>query len=145
MTQQVTRPQSRRCPFISPFTSGGIRSQEKKQHVLVHSESKSPTGKLDFLSNLWALQPSTASGQEGHLCTPAFFSYYLHQWADLSFYKLLPMCCKQIGVIDQWQRNCHFPTRCVEQEHHRGRDYLEKVCCWCCTPLYNDAQRRFSS
>lgn len=56
------------CPFISPYKirkNGNQLPLKRNKCVCVHSEPKKPTGKLDFLSNLWALVPSRAWGHGG--------------------------------------------------------------------------------
>lgn len=82
VSQHATRPQSSSdCPLIIPFTSRRIETYRPwKETVWLgceYSEPKSPTGKLDFLSNLWALEPSTARGHGGgRLCSPAIFCLF---------------------------------------------------------------------
>lgn len=84
VSQHATRPQSSSdCPLIIPFTSRRIETYRPwKETVWLgceYSEPKSPTGKLDFLSNLWALEPSTARGHGGDVCVHQQSSAYLHQ------------------------------------------------------------------
>lgn len=104
---------------------------------------KSPTGKLDFLSNSWALEPSRTWGHEGPSSAHQQASPYLCQWVFkkmviLSVLNRLVQYITSIGTVISQQ----FTVRCMHWEHRRGRrkgwgsqrDILKKAC-WCCTLL----------
>lgn len=108
---------------------------------------KSPTGKLDFLSNSWALEPSRAWGHEGPSSAHQQASPYLCQWVFkkmviLSVLNRLVQYITSIGTVISQQ----FTVRCIHWEHRRGRrkgwgsqrDILKKHAdaAHCC---YNDA------
>lgn len=125
VTQHATRPQSSsNCPLISPFTSRRIEiNYPWKETVCLRAlRPKNPTGKLDFLSNLWALEPSRAWGHEGPSSAHQQASPYLCQWVFkkmviLSVLNRLVQYITSIGTVISQQ----FTVRCIHWEHRRGR------------------------